>query len=194
MKIDKYVKAVARRLDNVTANSNDCNGYSHSHSHCDDDEPIIFDDEYYISLGFGELEAEVPPRFLYYNYIREKKLALKNLEQERRPTLDELEFFLKRNLAEPPELRYQRRKEGFLFHDLSCYMRGLSEEDYGCTGAGCISECRFYNKYGRFEDEEVITEYKDSIEYYRKKNAIVYIEPPDEDTLKEFLREFYNNK
>jgi hypothetical protein len=129
LKIDKYIKAVARRLDNIViANGNDSNGNGNDH---DEEEVIIKDDEYYISLGVGGLQAREPPMFLYYDYIREKKLGLKNLDQERRPTLDELEFFLKRNLAEPPEQRYQRRKESFLFHDTSCYMRGLGEEDYG---------------------------------------------------------------
>ena len=34
-------------------------------------------------------------------------------------------------------------------------MNDLGEEDYGCTGGGCIPECRFYADQGRIEDEEI---------------------------------------
>lgn len=183
--IDKSINNLAKRVAAIENGNGNGNGH--------EEEVIIKHDEYYISLGIGGLQAEEPPRFLYYNYIREKKLGLENLDQKARPTLDELEFFLKRNLAEPPELRYQRRKKSFLFHDTSCYMRKLGEEDYGCTGAGCIPECRFYNKYGRFEDEEVIAEHNAIVEDYRSQNRIIEIARPTNEELKEFLREFYNN-
>ena len=63
-------------------------------------------------------------------------------------TQDELDFALKRDLRMTPEERYQLGKRSFLFHDLSCYLRDLSDEEYGCTGARCIPECRFYPEYG----------------------------------------------
>jgi hypothetical protein len=146
LKIDRYIKAVARRLDNVIANSNgDRNGNSHN-----DDDLIIYDDEYYIDRG------DFPPRFAYYRHVT-KKL---NLPHEFVVTSDELNYGMKGMLRMSPEDRYQSKKANFLFHDLSCYMRKLGEEDYGCTGAGCIPECRYYPKYGRIEDEELIEEYR----------------------------------
>jgi hypothetical protein len=49
-------------------------------------------------------------------------------------TQDELDFGLKRQLSKTPENRYQEEKENRSFHELSCYMRGLSINDYdkGC--------------------------------------------------------------
>ena len=44
----------------------------------------------------------------------------------------------------------------------------------------CISECRYYSKYGRIEDEEVIKKHNELIGYYREKNAIIDIEVPKE--------------
>ena len=91
-------------------------------------------------------------------------------------TQDELDFSLKRKLRMTPEQRYQRKTSNFLYHDLSCYMRKPGEEDHGCTGTGCIPECRFYPETDRIEDEKVIEEHSKLVESYRQKNAIV--EPP----------------
>lgn len=57
-------------------------------------------------------------------------------------------------------------------------MRGLLENEYGCTGAGCIPECRYYPEYGRIEDEEIIEEHNQVVETLRRDNKIV--EPPPE--------------
>ena len=60
-------------------------------------------------------------------------------------------------------------------------MRRLGEYDYGCTGAGCVPECRFYPEYGRIEDEEVIEEHNKLVESFSRDNKIV--EPPSENEL-----------
>src|SRR5215831_15270726 len=88
----------------------------------------------------------------------------------------------KDKIARPsPEERYKQEKANFLFHDLSCYMRGLSDEEYGCDGAGCVPECRFYPATGRIEDEEVIEKHKELVERHKQENSIV--EPPSESEL-----------
>jgi hypothetical protein len=57
--------------------------------------------------------------------------------------------------------------------------------EYGCghwsnqkqeEGGICVPECRYYPKYGRIEDEEVIADHNKWVESYRQRNAIV--EPP----------------
>jgi hypothetical protein len=70
---------------------------------------------------------------------------------------------------------------------MNCTLKGAGE----CNPVlgGCTPKCRFYNEYGRIEDEEVIEMYRQDEEDYRQKGTLVDIEPPDEDTLKEF----YNN-
>jgi hypothetical protein len=59
-------------------------------------------------------------------------------------------------------------------------MSGINDYDYdengntkGCTGGGCIPECRFYPATGRIEDEEIIRDHEEIEERYRKRNAIV---------------------
>jgi hypothetical protein len=174
LKIDKYINAVARRLDNITANGNDNGGNGH------DDDIIIRDDEYYLSNhDRGMLLYDIPPRFYYYRHIREK------LNRQDSITQDEISYALKRYLRMTPEQRYQREKSHYYFHEL--YVEGGRE----CNPAlgGCTPKCRFYNEYGRIEDEEVIEMYIQLEESHRKTNEIIDIEPPDYDTLKEF----YNN-
>lgn len=79
----------------------------------------------------------------------------------------------------PPEQRYQDRKINWFFHDSSYCRRGLNAYDgQGCNAfTGCVPECRYYPKYGRIEDEEVIREHKEFEQRYRDSNAI--IEPPN---------------
>jgi hypothetical protein len=165
LKIDKYIKDLSKKLDNFSNG----NGLQ-----------IIKDDVYYID------REDTPPWFVYHDIaIRERrekagrKLGLH--EYDHSITQDQLDFILKRELRPSPEQRYQHEKANFLFHDLSCYMRGLGESDYGCTGGGCIPECRFYPKYGRIEDDEVIEEHNKLIERHRQENSIV--EPPSEREL-----------
>ena len=165
MKIDKYIKDISDRLHHNNTDNNNI---------IDDNE---IDDYYYID------RKQDPPRFHYYRHIRLQKCT----DEDRKKsfigaidtiTQDELDFILKRELRPTPEQRYQDEKRNFLFHELSCYMRGLGEEDYGCTGAGCILECRYFGDYGRIEDEEIIEKHNQLVESYRKKNAIV--DPPTE--------------
>jgi hypothetical protein len=170
LKIDKHVKDLSKKVDS----------YSNGNGHSNVNEIIIYDDDYYLDRGSR------PPRFLAYRHARaEKWKALGHKPQDHvydtSITLDELDFNLKRELRISPEQRYQRDKANFLFHELSCYMRGLGEEDYGCTGGGCIPECRFYPEYGRIEDEEVIEEHNKFVEKLRQRNDIV--EPPSESEM-----------
>jgi hypothetical protein len=179
LKTDKFIKDISQRIDNISNNGNgNCNGCS---SNNDDEYKIDkYDDQYYLDIG------SEPPRFAYYRHIRVEQCT----DDCRKKTYaciidsitqDELDYALKRELRIPPEQRYQQQKANFLFHDLSCYMRRLGEEDYGCTSAGCIPECRFYPEYGRIEDEEVIEEHNKWIESLTQENAIV--EPPSESEL-----------
>jgi hypothetical protein len=112
-----------------------------------------YDDQYYLDIG------SEPPRFAYYRHVRANKWETTShgqSEYDSTFTQDELDYALKREIRKTPEVRYQEEKANFLFHDLSCYMRDLGEEDYGCTGAGCIPECKYYPEYGVISDEEVI--------------------------------------
>ena len=92
-----------------------------------------------------------------------------------------------------PQQRYQQEKEHWYFHELSYLKQTVDKntgkaldiiKEYGCgrhdnsfSRGGCVPDCRFYLKYGRIEDEEVIEEHNKWLEFYRQKNAIV--EPPD---------------
>jgi hypothetical protein len=45
-------------------------------------------------------------------------------------------------------------------------------DGYGCNNGECIPECRYYPKFGRIEDEEVIQRHKEIEECYRKRDAL----------------------
>ena len=88
MKIDKYVKTLCDKVDNLSNN----NGNGHHHH---TEEIIIYDDDYYIEIG------SEPPRFLAYRQARAKKWALEVEAREHKPsdydpsvTQDELDFSL----------------------------------------------------------------------------------------------------
>jgi hypothetical protein len=122
-------------------------------------------------------------------------------------TKDELYFSLKRKLRVPPEQRYQQKKQNWFFHELS-YLQQIVDKngkaadiikESGCghesnnTEEGvCIPECRYYSKYGRVEDEEVILEHKELIEHHRQCNNIVSIDisldGPNGRDYQEFLK------
>ena len=168
MKIDinKYVKDLSDRVDSLSnGNDNGTKSSTDFHDSCGLDQ---HDDQYYLDAG------RWPPRFTYYRMFRAD-------DEYHNITQDELDFRLKQQLRMTPEQRYQREKANFLFHDLSCYMKGLLENGYGCTGAGCIPECRYYPEYGRIEDDEVKEEHNKLVETLRQKNTIV--EPPPESEL-----------
>jgi hypothetical protein len=109
---------------------------------------------------------------------------------------DQLNYRLKSLLRISPEQRYQDEKKNFLFHDLSCYMNDINDHDYnddgslkGCTGEGCVPECRFYPEYGRIEDDEVIQEHREIEERCKKNNEIIFIDiEGDEDTKRDYLK------
>ena len=82
------------------------------------------------------------------------------------------------NLRVHPEERYQHKKEAWYFHESSWYMRrrdGIENgyDGYGCNNGKCVPECRYYPKYGRIEDEEVIQRHKEIEEGYRKRSALI---------------------
>ncbi len=52
--------------------------------------------------------------------------------------------------------------------------------DMAVMGADVFAECRFYPKYGRIEDEEVIEKHKELVKRHIQENSIV--EPPDMDS------------
>jgi hypothetical protein len=107
---------------------------------------------------------------------------------------------LKGWLRTPPEERYQHFKKAWYFHELS-YLQQTRDEngrfvdvvkDYGCghwsnkrEEGVCVPECRYYPKYGRIEDEEVIQQHNEMVESYRQKNAIIDIELPPQQQQKQ---------
>ena len=139
---------------------------------------IIKDDEYYLNIGSD------PPRFLYYRHVRAQeweKLEHKPWDHayDYRITQDELDFRLKEKLRLSPEQRYQDEKGNWLFHDCGYYMKGLDNtfDESSCNGLCCVPQCRYYAKYSRIEDDEVIEEHDKLVRALTEKNAIV--QPPD---------------
>lgn len=130
------------------------------------------DDEYYIDM---EIE---PPRFAYYKQVRKNNPLVNWWEHDARETIDELNFYLKQQLKDTPEERYQYRKKSWLFHPSN--MDGKHDSFNGCNNLRCIQGCRFYDyAYGRFEDDDVIAEHDHYIEHLKQKNELMEIELPD---------------
>jgi len=67
-------------------------------------------------------------------------------------------------------------------------MRRLNDTEYGCTGAGCIPECRFYAAEGRIEDDKVREVYEKLGESLRRDNKIV--DPPTESELLRLAKKY----
>jgi hypothetical protein len=166
-KIDRYIKSLSERVDNLS----NSNGHSSN-----ENEIIIYDDDYYIAIG------SEPPRFADYRAAGAKKKIGDTLTYEDvwdSITQEELDYYLKASLrTSSPEDRYQNRKEAWYFHESCWYMRHNNGYDgHGCNQfTGCVPECRYYSKFGRIEDEEIIREHYEGVERYRQRNAIV--EPP----------------
>jgi hypothetical protein len=112
-------------------------------------------------------------------------------------TPDEFEFYLCRYLYETtPEERYNQAKSQWFVHEHTTYGKIeisyldvdihkdtiLTSEIYGCTGVKCVPECKYYNKTGRIEDDQVINE-------WLEKTVII-----DLDQYKEELGEELFNK
>jgi len=157
LKVDRYAKDLFRKLDNYNFSSGNGNEY---------------DDDYYLEIG------SEPPRFADYRAARAKitnAFGDKTFEDVWDSiTQDELDFYLKMNLRVNPEDRYQDKKKAWYFHKSSWCMRHDNGYDgQGCNNGKCIPECRYYPKFGRIEDEEVIQRHKEIEEDYRKLNALI---------------------
>ena len=157
MKVDRYAKDLAKRLDNYDFSSGNDNEY---------------DDDYYLEIG------SEPPRFAEYRAARAKVTdAFGNKTYEDvwdSITQDESDYYLKMNLRVSPEERYQDKKKAWYFHESSWYMHhNNGYGGQGCSNCKCIPECRYYPEYGRIEDEEVIQRHKEFEERYSKRNAII---------------------
>jgi hypothetical protein len=59
-------------------------------------------------------------------------------------------------LETTPAERYELKKKNWMAHETSWTMRGLNKCDgQGCNQfTGCIPGCRYYQLFGRIEDEE----------------------------------------
>jgi hypothetical protein len=90
LKIDKYIKDISDRLDDISSNNGNGNN---SNVKFDDRYKIDkYDDEYYLDIG------QDPPRFKYYRQARaEKWEVLDHAPSDTDPsiTLDEIEYGLK---------------------------------------------------------------------------------------------------
>jgi hypothetical protein len=131
-----------------------------------------YDDDYYIAIG------SEPPRFADYRAARAKitnAFGDKTFEDVWDSiTQDESDYCLKMNLMISPEDRYQLKKKAWYFHESSWCMRHDNGYDgHGCNNGECIPGCRYYPKFGRIEDEEVIQRHKVIEEHYKKRNAII---------------------
>jgi hypothetical protein len=183
LKIDRFIKEISDRLDDISNGNYDDGGSN------DDDRYKMdkYDDEYYLDIG------QDPPRFRYYRQARAEKwnaLAHEHKPSDTDPsiTVDEIEYGLKRALRVPREQRYQYKKYHWYWHESSYYKRGLEAYDgKGCNGfTGCIPECKFFPEFGVIEDEEVREDFREATEYFRQRNAIV--EPPSESELLEMAK------
>jgi hypothetical protein len=166
LKIDKYIKDISDRLDNIISSS----------STNDDSYKKIgkYDDEYYLD------QNRDPPRFLLYRQARAEKWEASGphgpSEYDDTITQDELDYALKRRLRITPEQRYQDEKRQPWFHEL--YVEG-GRECNNLYDPWCIpGHCRFADEYGVITDEEVIEDHNKVVEYYRQNNKIV--EAPSE--------------
>jgi hypothetical protein len=187
LKIDKLTKDLFTRINGLSiANGGNGNGKANNNGNIIGD-----DDEYYLATG------QENPRMAYYRYYRVnnctdeyRKLALECVYDW--VSQDELDYQLRAKLRVPPEIRYQKKKANWFFHDSSACARGLNQEDgYGCTGLECIKDCRYHDESGRFEDQEVIEEHREIEAEYRTQNKIVNIEIDNSDYHK-FLKIWSN--
>ena len=158
MKIDRYIKDISDRLNSAAAAAAGVN-------------IDYYDDQYYLEIG------SEPPRIADYRAARAKitdAFGNKTFEDVWDNIIqDESDYYLKMNLSRSPEERYQQKKKAWYFHKSSWCMRHDNGYDrQGCNNGECIPECRYYSKFGRIEDEEIIRRYKEVEECYRKLNAL----------------------
>jgi hypothetical protein len=136
-----------------------------------------------------------PRRFHIYRAVRAKitkpAVGLTYEDVYDSITQEELDWSLKQKLKVSPEERYQDMKKHWYAHELSYWHQTIYDngkavdtiKEYGCgrfnakTEEGwCVPECRYYLKYGRIEDSEIIQKHRELEKRYRDNNAIV--EPP----------------
>jgi hypothetical protein len=113
-----------------------------------------------------ETDYENEARFAKLREVRAKKTnAFGNKTYEDvwdGTTQEEIDYYKRKNLEVPPEVRYQTQKKAWHFHKSCWYMRHDNGYDgYGCINGVCVPECRFYPEDGRIEDEEVESCYED---------------------------------
>jgi hypothetical protein len=154
LKVDRYAKDLFKKLDDYNFSSFNDNEYD--------------DDDYYLEIG------SEPPRFTDYRAARAEitdAFGNKTFEDVWDSiTQDESDYYLKMNLRVNPEDRYQDKKKAWYFHESSWYMRQSNGYDgQGCNNGQCNPECRYYPKFGRIEDEEVIQRHKEIEEGYKKR-------------------------
>jgi hypothetical protein len=182
LNLDKSIDNLSKRFDKLDSLANRGNSMSIDSSNDDD--------EYYLEIG------SEPPRFAYYRHVRAQEweaLGHKPWDHvyDNRITQDELDYNLKKKLRASPEQRYQHRKTNWFFHESSYLHQTVDEngkavdiiKESGCGHSDngeqgcCVPECRYYPKYGRIEDEEVIEEHNKLVENLIQENARV--QPPD---------------
>jgi hypothetical protein len=201
--IDKYAKDISKKLDNMFPNLADPSPSSANITNVLDatnyNEFLKInakDDSYYLERNLE------PPRFQLYELARRLMIENYQTKNKNKPrpaivktedlddympiygstTQDELDYRLKMDLMHTtPEQRYQERKETYYFHKLY-----RDNGEYGCNPTQrpeiCVPECRYYGETGRFEDSELIEEYKEAVALYNKYNAILEIEIRDDDS------------
>jgi len=97
------------------------------------------------------------------------------LEHQRDEITDfELACELEAALAVPPEVRYQREKKTWRFHESSWTARGIANgyDGKGCNGfTGCVPECRYFAETGMITDDEIIKEHEERNKKERERIA-----------------------
>jgi hypothetical protein len=201
--IDKYAKDISKKLDSmfpnlapsttnpssaIPTNVLDATNYNQFLKN-------VKDDNYYLERNLE------PPRFELYKLARRLMIENYNTKNKKpRPaivktedlddympiygstTQDELDYRLKMDLRHTtPEQRYQERRETYYFHKLY-----RDNGEYGCNPTMrpeiCVPECRYYGETGRFEDDELVAEYKEAVALYEKYNAILEIKIQDDNS------------
>jgi hypothetical protein len=174
--IEALVNNLTQRIAALDLDNNDTDSSNNNNN----------DHDYYLDRGME------PPRFVQYRLARARhKIGDTKTYQDvwDSITQDELDYYLKARLREPLEQRYQRIKKEWYFHELSYLHQTVDDngkavdiiKEYGCghwsikaeEGGCCVPECRYYTKYGRIEDDEVIADHNKWVESYRQRNAIV---------------------
>jgi hypothetical protein len=179
LNLERSTNNLSKRLEVLDSPANGGNGNSKSSNGID----ISDDDGYYLAIG------SEPPRFAYYRHYRIKNSKDEWRKQSLEAAYDsitqyELDFSLKRKLRKSPAERYDQKRRSGLYHSST-----------SCSLGECVPECRYYPKYGRIEDSEVIQEHKEIVEYHRQRNDIMDIDVSTIDNKADYLEflKMWNN-